>query len=131
MTDREAAERHGISRQSISNYRRRVKPESDDFSPELLRLFTLRLQEAREADDWAEELTDTIRQAMSFIREAVNELDPAEGRNLDKVSSALSVLMEANLAKSVIDAKLAEQGERDRTTGGQESAGFGSIQAQA
>ena len=131
MTDREAAERHDIARRTLSRYRRRIDREDERYTPELAQLVTLKLAEARNADDWADELTDTIRTAMSFIRTACDDLDTTNPEHVGRVSDALSILMEANLAKQVIDAKLAEQGGSHGAEDQQKSSSFGSVQAQA
>lgn len=120
MTDAEAAERHDLSRRTVLNYRKRLASDA-----ELAQLFTAKLQEARAHEGWADDLTSTIRTAMSAVRRCANEMDPTKPSTLQALTDALRVLTEAQLALRVIDARLAQQDRQPEPAPG-EGAAFGS-----
>jgi hypothetical protein len=100
-TDREAAEKHEVSRKSIERWRSEL-----DTDPELQARFTELWEEVRAAGDWVEDSTDTIRTALSFLRTAMNELDPSDPEAVEAVTEALNTLVEAKLTVEVVDERL-------------------------
>ena len=101
MTDREAAEKHDLSRKSIERWRREL-----DTDPELQARFTELWEEVRAAEDWVEDATDTIRTALSFLRTAMDELDPSDPDAVRAVTEAIGTLAEAKVMADVVDERL-------------------------
>jgi transposase-like protein len=106
-TDREAAEKHDLSRKSIERWRSEL-----DTDPELQARFTKLWEEVRAAGDWVEDATDTIRTALSFLRTAMDELDPSDPDAVRAVTEAIGTLAEAKLMADVVDERLSRNLER-------------------
>lgn len=100
MTDNEAAAKHGISRRTVLNYRKRL-----EIDPELSQAFTGLMESVRDSDDW-DWLTDGIRSA---IRTALDFFDKMDRRNpeaLRAVKETFEALSQYEQTRRVIDAKL-------------------------
>jgi hypothetical protein len=106
-TDREAAEKHDLSRKSIERWRSEL-----DTDPELQARFTELWEEVRAAGDWVEDATNTIRTALSFLRTAMDELDPSDPDAVRAVTEAIGTLAEAKLMADVVDERLSRNLER-------------------
>lgn len=100
-TDREAAEKHGCSRKSIERWRSAIEED-----PELQARLSELWEEVREADDWVEDSTETIRSALSFLRTAFDELDPADPESVEAVTQAVQVLADAKMMADIVDERL-------------------------
>jgi transposase-like protein len=106
-TDREAAEKHDLSRKSIERWRGEL-----DTDPELQARFTELWEEVRAAGDWVEDATDTIRTALSFLRTAMDELDPSDPDAVRAVTEAIGTLAESKIMADVVDERLNGAPER-------------------
>lgn len=100
-TDREAADKHGCSRKSIERWR-----DALDADPELQARFADLWEEVREAGDWVEDSTDTIRTALSFLRTAFDELDPSDPEAVAAVTEAIETLADAKLMADIVDERI-------------------------
>jgi hypothetical protein len=100
-TDREAAADHGISRKSLTRWRKDLQTDTA-----LQRLVTERWAEVRAADTWVEDTTQTIRNALSFLRTAMNELDPSDPEAVEAVTGAIQTLAEAKAMADIIDTRI-------------------------
>lgn len=121
MTDREAAEKHGLTARTVRNYRRRLETD-----PELAELFRSRLRVVREeADDWLDELEHTIGKVLAAVQRCADKLNPHDPDALNALAAALRVLSETHLARRVIDARLAQQSDQPGAPDGEAVARFG------
>jgi hypothetical protein len=118
-SDREAADELDVSRRSIQRWR--ADMESD---PELAENVATLYRDEIEGADWLEDATRTVQTAFSFLRQAANELDPADPDAVLAVSRAIQTITEAKLAADVINARLAEQGSKRRETDREDVAGY-------
>jgi len=100
-TDREAASEHDISRKSLTRWRKAL-----DTDQALQKRVTALWAEVREADNWVEDSTHTIRTAFSFLRTAMNELDPSDPDAVTAVTQAISSIAEAKAVADIMDARL-------------------------
>lgn len=100
-TDREAASDHGVSRRSIQRWRGELASDM-----ELQKRVTELWSEVREAGDWVEDTTRTIRKALSFVRTATEELDPSDPEDVAAVVEAIEVLTEAKAMADVIETRI-------------------------
>jgi seryl-tRNA synthetase len=103
-TDREAAEKNDVSRKSIQRWRKDLRTDE-----ELQARFAELWETVREAEDWAEDATDTIRTACSFLRTAFEDLDPSDPEAVEAVTKALRTLAEASMVKDAIDVRIQQQ----------------------
>ncbi|BDA74392.1 hypothetical protein CAL7716_085580 [Calothrix sp. PCC 7716] len=101
MGDKAAAEKWDVSTRSIEEWRSRVKEDN-----ELLALFNSKKQ-AREKS-WASEIPDTIQAGLKFVKDATSHADPADPEAVKAITGALKILMDIDLTKQVLDARLAE-----------------------
>lgn len=60
----------------------------------------------RAAGNWVEDSTDTICTALSFLRLAMDNLDPTDPEGVQAVAGALNTLVEAKTMAQVVDARL-------------------------
>lgn len=100
-TDREAADKHDISRKSIERWRKEI-----DSNAELAARLSELWEEVKEAGDWVEDATDTIRTALSFLRTAFDELDPSDPEAVEAAAGAIETLADAKLMKDIVDERL-------------------------
>jgi len=107
-TDREAAEKHEVSRKSIARWRSEL-----DTDPELQARFTELWEEVRAAGDWVEDSTDTIRSALSFLRSATDDLSPSDPEAVRAVSEAVQTLSDAVAMARIVDARVRADGRSE------------------
>ncbi|MBW4598997.1 MAG: hypothetical protein KME29_05115 [Calothrix sp. FI2-JRJ7] len=100
--DKAAAEKWDVSTRSIEEWRSRLKEDE-----ELLALFKSKKQ-AREKS-WASEIPDTIQAGLKFVKDATSHSDPADPEAIKAIVGALKVLMDIDLTKQVLDARLAAE----------------------
>lgn len=100
-TDREAASEHDVSRKSLTRWRKAL-----DTDQALQKRVTELWADVREADTWVEDATGTIRSALSFLRTAMNELDPSDPESVEAVTGAIQTLAEAKALADIIDARV-------------------------
>src|SRR5690606_6855080 len=62
MPDRDAAEKHGLTRQTVIRYRKRLDPKDPTYTPELVQLVTARVRQVRDAE-WEANLPATLKAA--------------------------------------------------------------------
>ena len=115
-TDREAADKYGVSRNSIYRWRNRL-----DEDHELQELTTKYWRQVRAADSWVQDATHTIRKAQAFIRDAADELDASDPDAVRAMTEALRTLTESLQMARVVDARLG-QGRQNDEPGGQDDA---------
>jgi hypothetical protein len=113
-TDREAADKHGVSRKSIYRWRNRL-----DEDHELQELTTKYWRQVRAADSWVQGATHTIRKAQAFIRDAADELDAGDPDAVRAMTEALRTLTESLQMARVVDARRG-QSRPDDEPGGQD-----------
>jgi hypothetical protein len=100
--DKAAAEKWDVSTRSIEEWRVRLKEDS-----ELEAQFKIK-KKAREKS-WAGEIPHTIEEGLKFIKDATKHADPADPQAINAITSALKVLMDVDLTKQVLDARLAAE----------------------
>lgn len=100
MGDKAAADKWDVSTRSIEEWRSRLKDDND-----LLALFKSK-KHAREKT-WASEIPEVIQNGLKFISEATRSSDPADPEAVKVISGALKILMDIDLTKQVLDARLA------------------------
>jgi lipopolysaccharide biosynthesis regulator YciM len=108
-SDVAVARRYGITRQSISNYRRRLDPSHPEHSAELLHSFTGALERVRQSEEW-DWLTDLLRTTAGAGVVLLERLKEVPADKLPDALAAMSdFLREAGVyeqTRRVIDAKL-------------------------
>ena len=98
--DVEAAQRHGVTRRSLYNWRYRLATDQ--------RLAQLFDEKRRQAEaEWVPQFVPAIRDAVEFLRRAAQELDPTDPDAVHAVAGALKILSEIAMMKEVLDARLA------------------------
>jgi hypothetical protein len=98
--DKAAAEKWDVSTRSIEEWRSRLKEDE-----ELLALFKSK-KHAREKT-WASEIPQVIQDGLRFVSDAIKHANPEDPEALKAVVGALKVLMDIDLTKQVLDARLA------------------------
>jgi uncharacterized protein YaiE (UPF0345 family) len=104
MGDRAAAEKWEVSTRTIEDWRSRL-PEDEKLRAEFNKK-----KRSRE-NSWAVEIPETIKAALGFIKSATNHADPADPEAVKAISGALKVLLDIDLTKQVLDARLAAMEE--------------------
>ena len=103
LGDIETAKKHGITDRTIRNWKQRL-----DTDAEFSALFHLKRQEAEKA--WADELPESIRACINFIRDAATSKDfQKTPEGIHAVSGALKIMSEVAITKEALDARLAKQ----------------------
>ncbi|MFB2768569.1 hypothetical protein ACE1AT_04655 [Pelatocladus sp. BLCC-F211] len=101
MGDKAAAEKWGVSTRSIEGWRSRLNEDA-----RLAGLFQQK-KKAREKT-WASEIPETIQLGLKFIQDATKEANPADPDAIKAIADAMKVLMEIDLTKQILDARMAE-----------------------
>ena len=99
--DTVAAERNGVSTQSIRRWR---KAMADD--PELS--MVVAHTRARASAEWAEKLDSALSASCDFIERAAEVLDPADAGAVRAMTKALGTLAEVQQRKRILDERLGE-----------------------
>lgn len=105
--DKQAAERYGLTRQTLHNYRQRLSTD-DDF----LLVFTIKKQAFE--DGWADELPGAIRSAIRYLAFAADkhrEVQTVDAQTVHAVAGSLKILADVTMTKKVLDARLTGRGE--------------------
>jgi hypothetical protein len=100
MGDKAAAEKWEVSTRTIEDWRSRL-PEDDKLQSEFKKK-----KRSRE-NAWATEIPETIKSALQFIKSATNHCDPADPEAVKAISGSLKILLDVDLTKQVLDARLA------------------------
>jgi hypothetical protein len=100
MGDRAAAEKWEVSTRTIEDWRSRLQTD-DKLQSEFNKK-----KKARE-NTWAGEIPETIGAALGFIKSATNHCSPEDPEAVKAISGALKILLDIDLTKQVLDAKLA------------------------
>jgi hypothetical protein len=105
--DRPTAEKWGIHRRTIENYRKRLDDDS-----ELVQIFQFKKEEFE--GNWAQEIPVAIRKAIAFIGRSATEADPKDPQAIHAMAGAVKILAEVGLTKEIIDARLGRNDRPDR-----------------
>ncbi|MHA2265380.1 MAG: hypothetical protein ACXAEN_23575 [Candidatus Thorarchaeota archaeon] len=97
--DIRTAQRWGIHKRTVHNYRLRLKENSNG----LVSIFNHKKQLFE--SEWASDIPATIRTAMRYIQRATNELDVTP-EGLHAVAGALKIVAEVGITKEMIDVRL-------------------------
>lgn len=115
--DDATAEKYGITVRTLRRYRAELR-EGGDLSDAV----RYRLEQMAEADDWAHEATETIREALAFIKRYCRDTEYLGPDALEAVTGALAILVDAKIAMQLIEASLnAQRPEDDRTAAAADS----------
>lgn len=105
--DEKAAEKWGVTRQSVYNWRQRLAEDE-----KLLTLFDAK-KERFEAE-WAQELPNAIRACIDFIKRAAQEASHTKPDVIYSVAGALKIVSDIQMSKDIIDARLSEFNRQTR-----------------
>lgn len=105
--DERAAEKWGVTRASIWNWRKRLIDDG-----ELLTLFDAK-KERFEAE-WAQELPNAIRACVDFIKRAALEANHTKPDVIYSIAGALKIVSDIQMSKDIIDARLSEFNRQTR-----------------
>lgn len=99
-TEEKAAQKYGISRRSIFNYRNALAADDD-----LAQIFHTKKQQMMSA--WADELPVAMRKAITFIAEASTVANPADPASIAAIAGAMKLCADVYYTGRVIDARIA------------------------
>src|SRR5512139_4250756 len=108
-SDEKAAQKYGVSVQSVYNWRKRLE-EDDEFRS----IFSIK-RERFEAE-WATELPNAIRACIDFIKRAALEASPTKPDVIYSVAGALKIVSDIQMSKDIIDARLTDFNRQTRET---------------
>lgn len=100
--DKEAAAKWDCSTRSIEEWRVRMKEDGD-----LLLAFNAK-KRSREKT-WAGDIPEAIASGLKFIKDATSHADPADPEAIKAITQAVKVLMDIDLTKQILDARLAAE----------------------
>ena len=104
MGDRAAAQKWEVSTRTVEEWRSRLHTD------EKLQAEFKRKKRLRE-NAWATEIPETIKAGLKFIKDATSHCDPADPDAVKAIASSLKILLDVDLTKQVLDAKLAAMEE--------------------
>jgi len=107
-TDEEAADKYGMTRQSLYNWRQQL-----DTDNELQRLCTEYWMEVRESESWVQDATQTLRTILSALREAADETDKSDPEAFEALVDGFGKVGEILQMARIIDARLGESRQDD------------------
>jgi hypothetical protein len=96
LGDVEAAEKHGVTTRSIRRWRDRL---DDDRKLSAL----VRVKRKKAEEDWAKELSTSIRAAINFLARASQNANVKDPETIEAVTAALEVLTSVAMTKRVLD----------------------------
>src|SRR5512139_413358 len=108
-SDEKAAQKYGVSVQSVYNWRKRLE-EDDEFRS----IFSIK-RERFEAE-WATELPNAIRACIDFIKRAALEASHTKPDVIYSVAGALKIVSDIQMSKDIIDARLIDFNRQTRET---------------
>jgi hypothetical protein len=106
--DGKAAEKHGVTVQTIRNYRKRL---SDGGDTELLRL--LATKSSALTSLWADGLAPAITGCIDFIRRACQKADPANAETIKAINGSAKILCDIVTRERVLNVRLASRTGQD------------------
>jgi hypothetical protein len=102
LGDGEAAKRHGCSKRSVQRWRKNCNKDKSLAA-------VVAEKKAVVEEDWVEELTTSIRRAISALGTASDKLDLHDPAAVHALAGALKILHDVASARRVLDARLARE----------------------
>lgn len=105
-SDKSAAEKYGVSRKSIGNYRRRLETDRAFAA-----YFATKLEQAQ--DDWIKDVPSCIKAGIEFLQKSCQQADCTNADVINAINTTIKTLAEVALTREMIDRQLADSNEYD------------------